>query len=387
MGEKKTKAELIKELESLRYRVAQLEAQNGDHQGTVEAGQKSRELFESLARATKDAIWVWDLETDHVWRSEGMRTLGGYDPKEIDSDSTWWMDRIHPDDRDTVVSKFDAHVAGGGHLWSAEYRFARADGSYAYVSDSGYVVRDDHGKPVRMIGVNTDITKRKRAEAELRTSRDQLRHLASHLLSVREDERSLIAREMHDELGQVLTGLKLDLSWFAKRLSEGQEPLLAKTQSMSVLLDSMIQSVRKLSTELRPGVLDDLGLSAAIEWQVQEFAERTGIRCEVRADVDADRLDRAVSTSVFRIVQEALTNIARHADATRVSIRLQEAAGELVLEVQDNGRGISDQEATNLESVGLHGMRERARLLGGTASIWGQPEKGTTVHIGIPMNR
>ena len=228
---------------------------------------------------------------------------------------------------------------------------------------------------------------RKQTEEQLRSSKEQLRALSAHLQSIREEERTLIAREIHDELGQELTGLKMDLSWLIKRLSAGQEQLVKKVESMLKLIDTTIQSVRRISTKLRPGVLDDLGLTAAIEWQAQDFQTRTMIQCEFRSNLKEVDLDRDRSTTIFRILQETLTNVARHASATRVNIYLNEAAASLVLIVVDNGRGITEKEILDAKSLGLLGMRERALVFGGEVKISGAPGKGTTITLKIPLQK
>jgi PAS domain S-box-containing protein len=230
-----------------------------------------------------------------------------------------------------------------------------------------------------------DITQRQQAEAALRTSREQLRALAAHLESVREEERTRIAREIHDELGQILTGLRFDLTRLATHLPAEQAAVRDDTRAMLALVDSSIKEVRRIATDLRPKVLDDLGLVAALEWQAQEFQGRTGIPCRFLVDEAEPSPDPKVDTAVFRICQETLTNVARHAGASQVTIRLKEAAGALVLTVADNGRGITDLGLTNRTSLGLLGIRERARLLGGTVSIDGQPGGGTTVSVHIPL--
>jgi signal transduction histidine kinase len=197
----------------------------------------------------------------------------------------------------------------------------------------------------------------------------------------------MMAREIHDELGQELTGLKMDLSWLVKRLSKNQKSLISKTESMLKLVDSTIQTVRKISSKLRPGVLDDLGIVAAIEWQTQDFRDRTGIKCELNSSVEDVELDRDRSTAVFRIFQETLTNVIRHAKATRIIVNVDEDAGNLILRVKDNGRGITESEISNLKSLGLLGMRERALLFGGEVKISGIPGEGTTVTVTIPMRQ
>ena len=228
----------------------------------------------------------------------------------------------------------------------------------------------------------------RRAEEQLRESHEQLRALSVYLQSVREEERTRIAREVHDGLGQALTGCKLDLSWIASRLPKEQKELVEKTRALSGHIDSTIQMVRRIATELRPGILDHLGLAAALEWQANEFQTRTGIQCEVHASLNEPDLPPDLNTTFFRIFQETLTNIIRHAGATRVVVELKEKDGSVVLEVRDNGRGISRAEITKAKSMGLLGMRERAALLGGEFKI-GRAAKGegTRVTISIPLQR
>ena len=201
---------------------------------------------------------------------------------------------------------------------------------------------------------------------------------------MREEERIRIAREVHDELGQALTGLKLQMIWLTSRLPGNLGGVRDKARAMSSQIDLTIESVRRISTELRPGVLDNAGLLAAIEWQANQFESQTGIHCTVRADLKETVLDQQLNTAFFRIFQEALTNIVRHAEATEVDVRLSEMGGVIILQVRDNGRGVSEAEVQNTKSIGLIGMRERAILLGGEVRVRGEPGKGTTVSVRIP---
>jgi signal transduction histidine kinase len=223
-----------------------------------------------------------------------------------------------------------------------------------------------------------------KAQERLRRSHDQLRALTGHLQFVREEERTRIAREVHDELGQALTGLKIDLSWLSGRIAR-ERALLRKAKEMSAQIDATIHTVRRIATELRPGVLDSLGLAAAIEWQTMDFQERTGIRCEVKIDVKEAVLDREFSTVCFRIFQETLTNIIRHAKATHVEVHLVQVDQELILTVRDNGRGISEKEVIHARSIGLIGMRERVAQVGGEVFFFGLPSRGTTVTMRVPI--
>ena len=227
---------------------------------------------------------------------------------------------------------------------------------------------------------------RKRAEDKLRKSHEQLRALSIYLQYVREDERIRISRQVHDELGHALTGLKIDLHWLAHRLPRPYRSLLNKTRAMSSDIDTTIRTVRRIATELRPGILDDLGLVAALEWEAQEFQKRTGIQCAVSSELADVLLDQNLNTAFFRIFQETLTNIMRHARASRVEVHLKKWNGSFTLQVKDNGRGISDAEISNTKSVGLLGMRERAAQFGGELTINGIPGKGTTITVVIPVH-
>jgi signal transduction histidine kinase len=217
---------------------------------------------------------------------------------------------------------------------------------------------------------------------ERRRLDDQLRALHARIESIREEERTGIAREIHDELGQALTALKMDIAWVARRLGDEGE-VRAKLSEMSGNADGIIQTVRRISAELRPGVLDDLGLEAAIEWQAEDFCRRTGVRCDVRSQLGELKLDRHLATAVFRIFQEALTNVTRHANATHVDVDLRVEGEKLELEVSDDGVGIT--EGARGVSLGLLGMRERARLLGGDCVVKRRVPRGTTVALTVPV--
>jgi signal transduction histidine kinase len=218
---------------------------------------------------------------------------------------------------------------------------------------------------------------------ERRRLDDQLRALSDRSDEIREDERTGIAREIHDQLGQALTALKMDIAWVARRLGD-PDAVKKKLAEMSHAADEVIAAVRRISAELRPGILDDLGLQAAIEWQAEDFTERTGIRCEVRAALGDVRLDRGLTTAVFRIFQEALTNVARHAGATLIEIELGLEKGRLKLEVADDGVGLPSTTGPS-SSLGLLGMRERARRLGGECQIRPREPNGTIVSLRIPL--
>ncbi|MGV8058255.1 MAG: PAS domain S-box protein [Smithellaceae bacterium] len=237
----------------------------------------------------------------------------------------------------------------------------------------------------RMVVTFEDVTAQKKAQEDLERSRQELRNLSIHLQSVREKESTRIARKIHDELGQSLTALQMDLSWLTSRLPAGNKSIREKTQSMSGLVDATIESVHNITTELRPSLLDDLGLPAAIEWQAADFQKRSGIRCQAHIHCRDGVIDKELATAIFRIFQETITNIARHAKATRCKVSLTENEKDLCLEVTDNGIGITQWQVDDPRSFGMIGMRERAHLWGGTVYVRNAKPAGTTVRVLIPL--
>jgi PAS domain S-box-containing protein len=288
------------------------------------------------------------------------------------------LDLVWPDDH----PKLDALLRRAAQRnCRGEIRLQSRKGVPLSVHLSLNPLRLDSRRAVCLIA--SDLSETKRAEQELRASSEQLRNLTAHLQSVREEERARISREVHDELGQSLTAMKMDLAWLAGRLPQRDGPMLKRIRSTQQLADSIIQSIRRISTELRPAVLD-LGLAAAVEWQVQEFEARSGIRCKVRL-LTRQVVASNASTAMFRIFQETLTNVARHAKATRTEVVLQKQRDRLVLLIHDNGRGFDQADPSLSKSLGLLGMRERAAILGGRVTISSAPGKGTTVTASIPL--
>jgi signal transduction histidine kinase len=232
--------------------------------------------------------------------------------------------------------------------------------------------------------LSRQIAERMAVEERLKESEEKLRRLAAYLISVREEERTHIAREIHDELGQVLTGLKMDVTWLANRLESKQKPLHEKTDSMCGLIDSAIQTVRKIASGLRPEILDEMGIVAAIDWQAKEFQKRTGIRTRLELPPEGTKFDLERSTTTFRIFQEILTNVARHSHASRVDVKFAVDDSRMRLEVADNGIGISEAKL-NGKSLGLLGMQERALVFNGDVVISGAAGQGTRVTVNIPL--
>ena len=224
-------------------------------------------------------------------------------------------------------------------------------------------------------------------EQRIRKSRNQLRSLAERLQMIREEERASIAREIHDDLGQTLTALKMDISWMKKNSGMSEEMRASKLDGILALTDSTIQTVKRIATDLRPGILDDLGLVSAIEWQTKEFQNRSGIECNFGISVDEFAIDEEISVAVFRIFQESLTNIARHSGATKIEVIINRKDDLLQMEVTDNGVGINEEQISSSRSLGLIGMNERVSVLKGKLTISRAAEGGTTVKVDIPLKR
>jgi len=323
--------------------------------------------------------------------SESFSKLFGYTSQEMYPVSFAWnnaMQNIHPEDRDRMMATARKTIDGGGKMWAVEYRYRRKDGSYAWVEGHGYVIRDETGQALRAIGCATDITARKLAEERLDRSHRQLRALSARLESLREEERRRIAREIHDELGQMLTGLKMDLRWAEKHLarenSKTLNPVLDKIVEAGELASATIGSVQRIARELRPDVLDDLGLAAALKHEAARWQNRTGIACQLSAPEPPLSPSPDVATTVFRIFQEALTNVARHAEATEVQVALREEDAQIVLRVADNGKGIRPADLEGTKSLGLLGMKERAQAFGGEVTFQNQAPRGTIVTLRLP---
>jgi PAS domain S-box-containing protein len=274
-------------------------------------------------------------------------------------------------------------------LWTGECAFLNRDGHEIPVMMALLAHKSPSGEVERFSTVSIDITDRKRAEEKVHASHEQMRALAGRLQAVREEERTNIAREIHDELGGALTGMKVDVSFLIKSALKieneaARTSLLAGMDSVTKAIDTTIHAVRRIAMELRPGILDDLGLIAALEWQLKDFEKRTGIRCELFPPAEDIGLDADLSTALFRIFQEALTNVVRHSGATEVRVRLCTEADSSTLEVEDNGKGIEKEKILSSKSLGLLGMRERAQMFGGRITVTGTPGTGTIVTVEVP---
>lgn len=295
---------------------------------------------------------------------------------------------IPPEETEEYLELIRRVMRGETYVGLVLYR-QKMDGGLLYCSVSVAPQRNSRGEPVGVTLIVEDVTERRRAEERLKRSNEELRALSARLHSVREEESARIAREIHDELGALLSSLKWDLEEIGEDIAEstGTPPLAAMREKVGALItltDNAVNTVRRIASELRPTALEEFGLAEAVRWHAEQFHARTGI--EVRCDCpqDGTGLNREQATAIFRIVQEALTNILRHAQATRVDIRMNKEGEHVVLTVSDNGRGITEAEKSESKSLGLLGMRERVNLLGGDIIIEGTESRGTVVTVRVP---
>ena len=284
------------------------------------------------------------------------------------------------------LTEIRAELMRVGH-WEGDLIKTAKDGRRIVVAGRWALQWGKRDEAPRVLVINSDITERKRGEESLVLQREQLRALAERLQSVREEDRKKVARELHDQIGQILTSIKMDLTWVTRRLLKSEIEVLTRLTESIQLINDGVKAVRTICSGLRPGVLDDLGLAAAIEWQASEFTSRNGVLCEVSVPPVDLHLDGDRATATFRIFQECLTNVIRHAQAKSVRVALCQEDGDILLVVEDDGIGFNPSGLSNsLGSLGLLGMKERAQFCGGDVQISSSSGNGTTVTIRVPLD-
>lgn len=345
-----------------------------EKQLTEKARRAAEEKFTVAFRSNPGAVSISALADERfIDVNDGFLSLSGYKRHEVAEQTCeelgfWAVSEQH--------RKFIEELQNLGIVNNFEITFRCKNGELRTGLISAETIHLNQKSCI--LSVIIDITQRRRAE-------EALRELAAHQESVREEERTRIAREIHDDLGQTLTALKMDLSWMVKKIPASQQALLEKTNIMIGLTSNLIKSVQKISADLRPGLLDDLGLAAAIDWEIKAFQERTAINCSYAFHPEQIELDREHTTALYRIFLEALTNIARHAGASRLEVLLAAGKEWLNLTIRDNGIGIAEEQISSNRAYGLIGMRERVQRLDGEFYIHGTPEKGTEIEIKIPI--
>lgn len=358
-----------------------------DRKLAEQALKESENKYRALMDSTSAGIYLI-RGNEFIYVNPAFEAITGYSLDELAGIPFW--DFIHPDFRELVKRRGIRRQDGKEPPQRYEFKILPKGGQEKWIELSP-ISFDSAGKSTIM-GSMFDITDRKRSEEEVTRTRDQLRALAVRLQEVREETQTAISQDLHDDVGGNLAGLKMDLMKL-ERIASKLNDVEQKNAMMEVslrsreLINKTIQSARRIMMELRPSVLDDFGLVAALEWQVGEFKTHTGISCQLVADQQRVDLEKHAATTIFRIFQETLANVARHSRATGVVVRLLRDQNMLVLEVTDNGRGITEEQRSGKQSMGLMGMRERALALGGSIQIMGESGKGTTVTLRVPMGR
>lgn len=321
-----------------------------------------------------------------TWKSSTiLNAVFGINEK-YQTDFDGWLNIIHPKDKEMMYNYFSNNILQNHEFFNKEYRIKRInDKKTRWVHGLGELEFDKDGKVVKIIGTIQDITSRKLVEQSLLESEEQLRQLTVYMDLKTEEEKKRIAKEIHDGLGQLLTGLKMDLQWISKKWPAESEILRKKFNSMRDIIDTSVKEVQKLSIQLRPKMLDELGLLETIQWEANQFEERTGIYCKVQFSPDEFEVDHERSSTIYRILMELLTNVFRHADATKVSIELKAKKKNYLLSFKDNGIGIKTEHIHSNLSFGLISITERINMWNGSLKISGKENKGTTFEVSIPF--
>ena len=390
----KNGTEFIVEISSLPYfRNGKLLGIQGVARNITKQKKAEEALYESEERLRLStelanvAVWEYDFTANSMSRSKNHDKLYG-----LEWQTKWafetFLTATHPDDREFSNQTIQKSAAiGGPDNYKFDFRVVYPDQSIHWLEVIGQVVeRNSEGQGIVVRGCLIDITERKKAEEEIEQTKREFRDLAAHLQTVREEERKNLAREMHDEIGQILTSMKMNLSLLhrmveTKEAKRRNEKILDEIKYMSQKVDRAVVTVRKMITELRPELLDKLGLIPALEWYTEQYEKETKIRCNFKSDFEKLLLDYNVELTIFRIVQEALTNVAKHSKAVNASVDIKKIENGLLVEVIDDGKGISQKELKGEKSFGLLGMRERANLVGGKIDFIGIEGKGTTVKL------
>jgi len=359
------------------------------HRKTTEQTLRASETqFRLLAENARDMVYRYRVYPHHAteYVSPAALALTGRRPEEFLKDPELGVGAIHPDDRPHALAmrsdpeRFRKPIV---------LRWIHPDGRVVHVEHRNTPVYDAEGRLIAIEGIGRDVTETLSIHHKLRDSERQLRMLAAKVESARETERTHVARELHDELGQGLTALKLELTRLIHRLLKSAVDIstIDSAQALVGGIEVATETVRRLVTSLRPPALDHLGLVAAIELDAAGLSHRTGVRCRIVGNRQITALNPATTTAVFRIVQEALTNIARHANASAIAIRIHGSSRLTSVKIQDNGRGMAEDQISDPTAIGLLGMRERAELVGAELTIISKPGRGTTITVRVPVRR
>lgn len=360
-----------------------------EHRAAIQALRDNEARFRALASNLPGMVFQMERAGDDgayrfPYVSEGSAALLGIRPDELITVPARFVDSIHHEDRDAFIKAMDESAATASTVnWDG--RIVAQGGDIKWINLRSSPRPVDMGQ-LRWEGVVFNITQSKNTERDLRDSRAQLAELSSHLQVVKEEERERIARDIHDELGGNLVAIKFEVALLAGKLDGDPLQLRRRVRSIEKLVDDAIATAGRVARELRPGILKDFGLAAAVECQAEDFTQRTGIACKVLCADDDATAEEPTSTALFRIFQEALTNISKHAHASKVDVRLVQEDGDILLEISDDGRGLTPEALTKPRSYGLRGIRERLNALQGSLDIGSTPKGGTLLTVRVPAS-
>lgn len=345
----------------------------------------SEERFQLAVSGASAGLWDWNPRTGALYLSPHFREIVGHGEDELPNDMQAHYQIIHPDDVERVAFALRAHTQER-HPYDIEYRVRTRAGEYRWIQSRAQALWDASGTAYRMVGWILDVTERRRANEALRESREELQRLSANIEHIREEEKTRIARELHDDLGQLLTALKIDMGRFEQTVEGKMDDVSGGAlRGIYGVIDQLVASVRRIAADLRPVMLDDLGPIPAIDWFIHEFSARHGIAVHAQLDVGEVGFNRDSGTEVFRIVQEALTNIARHSGASEATIEISREEPFCMVKISDNGRGALSDARRNRKSFGLIGMRERAARLGGELEVRTAPGQGFALTVTLPL--
>ena len=347
-----------------------------EHKHAEEALRESEERYRLLVENSTDIVTEINAEDKYLYVSPNVKSILDFDP--IDLVGTNVLSRVYGKDK-AIIGEILSKLGG-----SATYRYRDRLGGLHWFESSGRVYYTSSGEQ-RMVMVSRDITQRRKAEQELEISRKQLQHFTEHLEHVLEEEKKRISRELHDELGQLLTILKFDLSWLRLEGMKGDSNTVAKIEAMMESVNEALASVKRIAKEIRPPQLDALGLVGAMQWDLDQVEKKTGLKGIVTVELADGEIKGQINTVLYSVFREALTNVLRHAQAGQIFVKLSQRSGSIILTIRDDGRGITKKELKGTTSLGLVGIRERIRMVGGSLSIEGKKGQGTMLSVEIPL--
>ncbi|MCX7908672.1 MAG: histidine kinase [Ignavibacteria bacterium] len=357
-----------------------------NHSKIIELNQKLEQYKSKLEQIAKHISFaLFRIGVNYSVETAFGKIYGVVDFEKLKEGQNF-IELVHNDDRLKVLNLLNELFHFPNIVRTAEFRLWKMEEEWLWVKGTFENIVDERGKIVYVNCFLLDVNEQKKVEEQLKASQEEMRNLALYFESLREEEKKKLAFEIHDELGHLLTAMKLEMSWILKKRFLREDLLHEKLLKLIEMVETTIRKVRSISSQLRPSILDHFGIVAAIEWQAKEFQKQTAIRCRINLPKQEIRLDESKSIVVFRVFQEILTNIARHANATRVDIYLDVDENNLILTVSDNGKGIKPENISSKRSLGITGMKERANSVNGKLQIQGVSNIGTTVILTIPIN-